>query len=171
MSWVCGHMEDKHIWSTGSYSRWDKKSWRLKCAGVKPNKVGRDWHSWQRKQHMCNNNAFRQLSLVHLGLRHKEGGAVGNEDRDTSRSQSKKSLNVKPRMLDPVWREFFLNLFCEWDNPLWLQALCKLKLSSWPRSGLRYDLTVVKTPPLHFKALHFCSLLNIYLLYSWCHPG
>lgn len=54
--------------------------------------------------------------MVYLGLRHKEGGAVGNEDRDISRSQSKKSFNVKSWMLDPVLRTtepkegVFLNL-------------------------------------------------------------
>ena len=45
-----------------------------------------------------------ELALVYLRLKHNIKGAVGNKDTDESRGQSKKSLNVKPGMLDPVLR-------------------------------------------------------------------
>ena len=59
-----------------------------------------------------------ELALVSLGLRHSEKGPVGNKDGDKSRGQSKKSLNVRPGMLDPVvrtrnsqWRAFLILVF------------------------------------------------------------
>ena len=56
-----------------------------------------------------------KFALVSLVLRHNEKEAMRNKDRDKSRDQSKKSLNVKRRMLESVlrtmksqWRGFLI---------------------------------------------------------------
>jgi hypothetical protein len=137
----------------------DKKSWKVQFSGAKPGRREREEHPWQRKQQK-HEGAWFDVPGAETQIRSSRKWGQRLEQKPDKEDAHREARDIGSHREDneSQWKKFFLSLFYEQDNILWLLALCKkLRLSSWPSSGLTWSPvhSVVKTLTLVFQGCPF----------------